>query len=247
MKILFLGRKDYAAKMLQWTVDIGQTVVGIVTDNQVPDSQIMKKAKELTVPVISIEQAEQNFLLDKNYADLVISYLYQKKIKEPLISMPKYGCINFHPAILPDWKGVAGYNMAILYKLKEWGTSAHYVDENIDTGKIIRVYRFNFDYRYETAKSLEQKTQNIQGDLYRSVLTDIIEGNLDDNELIPNTGGVYISRREMLKMMQIDTLHDDITLKCHAFWFPPYSGATIELQGKRYTLVDDLILSNLKD
>jgi methionyl-tRNA formyltransferase len=217
MKILFLGRKEYAAEMLQWTVvEMKQTVVGVVTDNHNSPSAI--KANELNIPVISIEQAEYEFVSNKNYADLVISYLYWKKIKEPFISTPKLGCINFHPAILPDWKGTVGYNIAILYKLKEWGASAHYVDKNIDTGKIISVYKFNFDYRYETAKSLEEKTQKIQCDLYRSVITYIINGNINN---------------------------DDITLKCHAFWFPPW-GATIELQGKEYTIIDDFILSQIK-
>jgi methionyl-tRNA formyltransferase len=247
MKILFLGRKKYAAEMLKWTVDKGQSVVGVVTDSQYPDSPTAKTARELGIPIVTLEQAEQAFISDNKYADLVISYLFWKKIKEPFISMPKLGCINFHPAILPDWKGLAGYNIAILYKLKEWGASAHYVDQDIDTGKIIRVYKFNFDYRYETAKSLEEKTQKIQCDLYRSVLTDIINETLLDRELIPNTGGRYISKKEMFSMMQIDPISDDITLKCHAFWFPPYSGAPVELHGKRYTLVDDFILSQLKE
>jgi methionyl-tRNA formyltransferase len=173
--------------------------------------------------------------------------LYWKKIREPLISTPALGCINFHPAILPDWKGLAGYNIAILYKLKEWGASAHYVDKEIDTGKIIRTFKFDFDYRFETAKSLEEKTQKIQCELYRSVLIDIINENIADDELLPNFGGRYISKKEMLSMMHIDPIKDDISLKYRAFWFPPYSGATIELQGKRYTLVDDFILSQLKE
>jgi len=244
MKMLFLGRKEYAARMLQWTVaDMKQEVVGLVTDNH--NSPCAVVAKEMNIPILLIEQAEQEFITNKDYADLVVSYLYWKKIKEPLISLPKYGCINFHPAILPDWKGTAGYNIAILYKLKEWGASAHYVDRNIDTGKIIRVYRFNFDYRYETAKSLEQKTQELQCDLYRSVITDIIQGNLTPDELVPNIGGTYIPRKEMLSMMKIDPIKDDITLKCHAFWFPPW-GATIELKGKEYILIDDFIASQIK-
>jgi methionyl-tRNA formyltransferase len=247
MKILFLGRKKYAAEMLKWTVEAGQSVVGVVTDSQFSNSVTMRTAKELGIPVLSIEQAGKEFIFNKEYADLVISYLFWKKIKEPFISTPKCGCINFHPALLPEWKGLAGYNIAILYKLKEWGASAHYVDKEIDTGKIIRMYKFNFDYRYETAKSLEEKTQKIQCDLYKSVLTDVINGTIDNSKLLPNIGGIYISKKEMLSMMQIDPVKDDIPLKCHAFWFPPYSGATMELQGKQYTIVDNFILSQLKE
>jgi methionyl-tRNA formyltransferase len=246
MKILFMGRKKSAAAILQWTVNIGQDVIGVITDSGESGAPVIKMAKKLKIPLISVEDAAEAFLADKGYADLVVSYLYKRRIKEPFISTPIYGCINFHPAILPDWKGLAGHNLAILYKLKEWGASAHYVDANIDTGKIIRVFRFNFDYRYETAKSLEGKTQNIQQDLYKSVLADLIDNKISEDGLIPNIGGRYISKKEMLAMMQIDPVQDDIALKCHAFWFPPYSGATMELQGKQYTLVDDFILSQLK-
>ena len=247
MKIVFMGRKKYAAQMLKWTVEIGQTVVAVVTDSHFPNSPTLKMAKELGIPILTIEEVEQSINSEPSYTDLVISYLYWEKIKEPLISVPALGCINFHPAILPDWKGLAGYNIAILQKLHEWGASAHYVNKDIDSGKIIRVFKFNFDYRYETAKSLEEKTQKLQCDLYRSVLTDIINDRISDEKLIPNVGGTYISKKKMLSMMPIDPEKDDIELKCRAFWFPPYSGATIELQGKRYTLVDDFILSQLKE
>jgi methionyl-tRNA formyltransferase len=249
MKIVFLGRKEYAAKMLSWTaIDMKQTIVGVVADGNYTDTfPLIETAKRLNVPIMSYQEIEKRIAENNAYADLIVSYLYPQKIREPLISCPKNGCINFHPALLPAWKGVGGYNIAILYKLKEWGASAHYVDEYIDTGKIIRVYRFNFDYRHETAKSLEQKTQNILWDLYKSVMADIISGSLREEDLIQNIGGTYISKKELRAMMPVNPQIDDIDLKCRAFWFPPYSGATIELQGKKYTLVDDLILSQLKN
>lgn len=246
MKILFMGRKKYASEMLQWTANCGQEIVAVVTDSHFSNSPTMLAANRMSIPVISLKQAEQVMRENKNFADVVVSYLFWQKIKEPLISGPKYGCINFHPAILPDWKGTAGYNIAILNKLSQWGASAHFVDETIDTGSIIRVFRFDFDYRQETAQSLEEKTQRIQCDLYKSVMTDLIEGkNLKEN-LIPNIGGTYISKKEMFAMMKVDPEKDDVSLKCHAFWFPPYSGATIKLQGKDYTLIDEMILSQLK-
>ena len=150
LNILFMGRKKYAAEMLRWTYEKGQNIVAVVTDSHFPNSPTAQMAKTLSIPVISLQEAEKMVNDDKAKVDLVISYLYWKKIKEPLISSPRLGCINFHPAILPDWKGMAGYNIAILNKLKEWGATAHYVDHDIDTGEIIRVFRFSFDYRLET-------------------------------------------------------------------------------------------------
>lgn len=130
------------------------------------------------------------------------------------------------------------------------GATAHYVDENIDTGSIIKVYKFNFDYRIETAYSLEKKTQNIQMELYKSTILDVLEkGKL---ECVPQReeDGCYISKKEMVDMMKLDVNNldkEDLDLKIRAFWFPPYDGAGIEINGKYYTLVNHEILKSLQD
>lgn len=250
MKMIFMGRKKYSADLLEWTVAQGIDVKMVCTDSQFANSPTMKKANELGIPVVTMEEAEQYVLDNPGEIDLVVSYLYWRKIRKPLIEGPKFGCVNFHPAILPDWRGTAGYNMAILNKLPAWGATAHYVDETIDTGSIIRIYKFNFDYRIETAQSLEKKTQEIQVDLYKSVVLDVMEkGRL---EAIPQKSedGVYISRDEMnsMKEIKLDNIaNEDIDLKIRAFWFPPYDGAFIELNGTKYTLVNSDILKKLQD
>lgn len=245
MKIIFMGRKKYAAEMLKWTIQQGIEVVAVCTDSQFSNSITMKTAQSLNIPVITMEEAEELVLNSDNEIDLVVSYLYWRKIRKPLIELPKFGCINFHPAILPDWRGTAGYNVAIMNKLERWGATAHYVNENIDTGDIIKVYDFSFDYRIETAQSLEKKTQQIQMDLYKNIILDVIDkGRLD---CLPQeeSQGTYISRKQMEDMKKIDIEKDDIDLKIRAFWFPPYDGAYIEINGVKYTLVNDEILRSL--
>lgn len=250
MNIIFMGRKKFAADMLQWTVDHGIKVSFVCTDSQFANSPTMLKANALGIPIISMEEAEEYVEANPNDIDLVVSYLYWRKIRKSLIKIPKYGCINFHPAILPDWRGTAGYNIAILKKLPEWGATAHYVDETIDTGAIIKVFKFSFDYRIETAYSLEKKTQNIQMELYKSVMLDVLEKGRLDCISQKKEAGVYISKKEMIDMMKInlkDIESEDLDLKIRAFWFPPYDGAGFEINGKFYTLVNHEILKSLQD
>lgn len=247
MNIIFMGRKKYSAELLEWTLGQGIHIEAVVTDSHFPNSPTAAKARSLNIPVVSMEEAEELVRHKENEIDLVISYLFWKKIKEPLISGPKYGCINFHPAILPDWRGTAGYNVAILNKLSEWGATAHFVDEEIDTGNIIDIFKFNFDYRIETAHSLEKKTQTIQMELYKSVLLDLKFGKEIISKAQDSEEGIYISRRGMEEMKRINKDTDDIDTKIQSFWFPPYTGAYIELNGKKYTLVNDFILKQLKD
>lgn len=241
MRMIFMGRKRYAAEMLLWTLRQGIEIICVCSG----DNEVINSAHSLNIPVFSMEEAEEI----SGEADFVVSYLYNRKIRKPLIDSPRFGCINFHPAILPDWRGTAGYNVAILEKLPEWGATAHYVDENIDTGAIIRVYKFNFDYRLETASSLERKTQAIQKELYKSIILDVVQhGRL---EAVPQdlNKGRYISHKEMLQMMLLDKTNleaeQNLDLKIRAFWFPPFDGAGFEINGKFYTLVNHEILSEI--
>lgn len=248
MNIIFMGRKKHAADMLKWTVSQGIVVKFVCTDSDEHISPVDKLAKSLGILVGSMEEAERYIERHSGDIDLVVSYLYNRKIREPLLKIPKYGCINFHPAILPDWRGCGGYNIAILKHLLEWGASAHYVDENIDTGNIIRVYKFNFDYRLETAYSLEKKTQSIQKDLYKSVISDVVSyGRLPSVKQKRNTGR-YISKKDMIDMMRVDISNiskEDLDDMIRAFWYPPYNGAGFEIDGDFYTLVNRQILEML--
>lgn len=248
MNIIFMGRKKYAADMLQWTVSKGIVVKFVCTDSNECISPLEEMANKLGIVVGSMEEAEKYAYRNSESIDLVVSYLYNRKLRAPLIKIPKYGCINFHPAILPDWRGCGGYNIAILKHLYEWGASAHYVDENIDTGNIIRVYKFNFDYRLETAYSLEKKTQAVQKDLYKSVISDVIScGRLPSVQQSRNAGR-YISKKDMVDMMRVDITtisKEDLDNMIRAFWYPPYDGAGFEIDGQFYTLVNRQILEML--
>ena len=250
MKMIYMGRKKQSVDLLKWTINQGIEVKAVCTDSQFDNSPTAKCAREMGIPVISMEEAEEYVASHPGEIDLVVSYLYWRRIRKPLIEGPNYGCINFHPAILPDWKGCGGYNIAILKKLPQWGVTAHYVDETIDTGKIIKVNLFDFDYRTATAQSLEKVTQEELMNLYKEVLLEVEEkGRLETLE-VDNSKGTYISRKQMNDMKKIteeDLESEDLDVKVRAFWFPPYDGAYIERNGKKYTLVDKEILDTLVD
>ena len=250
MKIIFMGRKKQAAELLKWTVEQGIEVKAVCTDNQFENSPTASMAKSLNIPVISMEDAEEYVNMHPGEIDLVTSYLYWRKIRKPLIDGPKYGCINFHPAILPDWKGCGGYNVAILNRLSEWGATAHYVNEDIDTGKIIKVSKFDFDYTTATAQTLEKITQDVLVNLYKEIVLQVKEKGLLETIDVDNSQGTYISRKQMneMKEVKLEELNDpNLDNKVRAFWFPPYDGAYIEVNGTKYTLVDKKILDSLVD
>jgi len=244
MKLLFLGRKKSGAEVLEWSINHGFDVIGVLTDNHILGSETTKIANKYSIPILSLEEVYSKILNNEIHFDLAVSFVYWRILKEPLISYPQNGIINFHPAPLPEFKGTGGYNLAILKSLKKWSVTAHYIDKGIDTGGIIDSIEFNIDEKVETAKSLEQKSQKFMKALYKRTLNAVKKsGLLNTTE---NVGGRYISRKEMEEMKKI-LPNDDIEKKIRAFWFPPYTGAYIEINGAKYTLINQSILNSLTE
>ncbi len=246
INVLFMGRKPVAAKALEWLLDNPKiNIVGVITDSHLSISPTTNVAIENDIPILTIEKVEESILNNTLKVDLGLSLLYWKKIKPPMLEAAKKGVINFHPAPLPEYKGTAGYNIAILEERNDWAVTAHYVDSEIDTGNIIDIEFFDISSETETAKSLEKKSQPKLLSQFKRVVTKAIkEDSLLDSK--PNIGGRYVSRTEMEAMKEIKT-DDDIERKIRAFWFPPYNGAYIKINGKKYTLASQFILQQLAD
>ena len=248
LKVLFMGRKQVAANCLRWLLDSRKDieVVGVLSDTQLSSSVTGDVAHDYRIPLFEFESATLAMRTGDLSFDLGLSMLYWRKLKEEFLSVPMFGVVNFHPAPLPFFKGVGGYNLAILNGLSEWAASAHYVDENIDTGDIIKVEYFSIDANNETVVSLEKKSQKVLESLFIEIVTTILD-KPSEIKRSQNKGGVYLSRKDLESMKRLDPETDDIDRKIRAFWFPPYDGAFIELNGKRYTLIDRKILESLAD
>ena len=243
-KILFMGRKEVSSTILQWLVGLPDVnVVGVLTDSHLEGSAVASVAIANGLKLFGFDDALQSMKSGELDFDLGISVLYWRKLKEEFISIPCKGVINFHPAILPEYKGTGGYNLAILDQLSEWGISAHYVDESIDTGAIIDVSKFRIEPNTETAQSLESTTMSKM----KGFVINIIQKALESDALLmttENVGGRYLSRPQMEALKEI-VPGDDIDRKIRAFWFPPYHGASITINEKKYTLVNEKILHEL--
>ena len=158
----------------------------------------------------------------------MVSFLFWNRIREPLISLGRLGCINLHPAPLPDLRGVGGYNVALLEGREEWGVSCHFVDEQIDTGDLVEVERFPIDAAAETALSLDVLSQERLLALFQRVMERALGGAELPRE--PQGEGRYVSRAE-LEELRVVRPGDDLERKLRAFWYPPWPGAVVELDG----------------
>lgn len=247
--------KKGVIEALKYTFDQGIKISAVITKDDKSSKYCLKTvAHDLKLLVLSEEEL-YNSIIKKDgiyyeflkSVDVGISYLFWNKINEPLLNLPGMGFINFHPAPLPEYKGWGLYAFAIFNDINYWGVSAHYIDENIDTGDIIKVKRFPVEMKNQTALSLERMTQIKLFELYKKVIQNIKSGKPLQRKKQPE-GGKYYSRKEfelLRKINSSDSL-DDIEKKIRAFWFPPFQGAEIKINGKPFSLINEKILREIE-
>lgn len=254
IRIIFMGKdKPEVIDTLKFLVENNFEIVKVVGPSEKGPGQggikLNAVAEKLGIETISDDKLYEIIEDDQQSLgeiDVVISYLFWKKIKKPLIELPKLGCINFHPAPLPDFRGVAPYSFGILEKTTFWGVSAHFVDESFDTGDIIRIKKFDIEPDFETAFSLEQKSQKVMFELFKEVMI----GLLDKGSFPRKTQmskGHYFSKDYFEKTRKIssDDSLEEIKIKIRAFWYPPFDGATLSIKNKDFTLIDENILKEI--
>lgn len=247
MRVLFMGRKKVAARALELLINDPQAeVVGVLTDSHLARSVTADLARKHGIPVLDFDETMQRLDNGDLQVDIAFSMLYWRRLKGAYLTAPKHGVINFHPAPLPEYRGVGGYNLAILEGLDRWAASAHFIDADIDTGPIVEVLDFPIDPDTETARSLEAASQARLLELFSSVWSRC-RSAVESLPRLPNEGGRHLSRKQLEAMKQVDPDTDDVARKARAFWFPPYDGAWIEINGERYTLVSRELLEGLAD
>jgi methionyl-tRNA formyltransferase len=243
MRVVYLAKsKRSAALALDWLVAEGAEVAAVVAsepdlftrEEQRVDLVAQRHGLRLTTDAELYEDPPED-------VDAVISFLFWRRIREPLLSLGRVGCLNFHPAPLPDMRGVGGYNVAVLEGMSEWGVSCHFVDPEFDTGDIVEVERFPIDPDTATAFSLDLESQERLLALFKRVMARARDGG--ELPRTPQGEGRYVDREEFEALRRVRP-GDDLDRKLRAFWYPPYPGAVVEVDGRELTLVSEQLLAD---
>jgi len=246
MRAIFMGKhKRSAVGALEYLVENGVEVTAVVAPEKTGDAiaeQRLDRVAERHGLALATDDDLYAGHIDVDDIDLVLSFLFWKRIRAPLIALGRIGCLNFHPAPLPDMRGLGGYNVAILEDFPDWGVSAHFVDEGFDTGDLVRVERFPIDRGRETALSLDVRSQQHLLRVFREVV-DLALGGADLPRA-PQGRGRYVTREELELGRRIDPADPpELTeRRMRAYWYPPYDGATVDLGGRALTVVNRELL-----
>ena len=150
MKILFMGTPDFALFSLKGLCENGYEVIGVVTQPDKPKGRgytltpppVKVYAEEQGIPVYqptSLKTEEFANLLNELNPELIAVVAYGKILPKNVLDYPKYGCVNVHGSLLPEYRGAAPMQMAIIDGKKVTGITTMYMAEGLDTGDMLLV------------------------------------------------------------------------------------------------------------
>ncbi|MBU2018852.1 MAG: methionyl-tRNA formyltransferase [Bacteroidetes bacterium] len=181
MRIVFMGTPDFAVVILKAMVEAKHQVVGVVTvadkpsgrGQKVNESAVKKFAASQELFIMQPEKLkDEQFVSDLKAlsADLFVVVAF-RMLPEVIWSMPSKGTINLHGSLLPQYRGAAPINWAIINGEKETGVTSFFIEKEIDTGKILI---------QEKIKILENQTageiHDLLAELGASVILKTIDG-----------------------------------------------------------------------
>ena len=147
IRILFMGTPDFAVESLTALVRDGQNVVGVVTSMDKPagrgrkirTSPVKDYAISENIPVLQPEKLKSpTFIsaLEDLQPDLIVVVAF-RMLPEQVWKLPPLGTINLHASLLPQYRGAAPINRVLMNGETETGLTTFFIEQDIDTGKII--------------------------------------------------------------------------------------------------------------
>ena len=148
MRVVFMGTPDFAVASLNALVDAGHEVAAVITQpdrpkgrgNKMTFPEVKERALELGLPVHQPDSVKDEAFLEllKEYQpEVIVVVAFGRILPQTVLDLPKYGCVNVHGSLLPQYRGAAPIQRAVLDGLKETGVTTMRMDIGMDTGDML--------------------------------------------------------------------------------------------------------------
>ena len=188
LRIVFMGTPEFAVETLKALVENEYNVVAVVTQpdkpvgrhqTEVQPSEVKKYALEHQLPVLQPEKMKDPAFVEqlrgyKANLQVVVAF---RMLPEVVWDMPQYGPFNVHAALLPQYRGAAPINWAIINGEKETGITTFFLDHDIDTGQVI--YRQSVPiHDDDDAEAVHDRLMLLGADLVLRTVHDVEAGQV---------------------------------------------------------------------
>lgn len=186
IKIIFMGTPHFAVESLRALIKNNFNVVAVITapdkpagrGRKIQESAVKKYALQKNLNILqpkNLKDPEFISLLQKLKADLQLVVAF-RMLPEIVLNMPKFGTINLHASLLPQYRGAAPINRAIINGEKETGITTFFIEKQIDTGNILFQEKIPINEN-ENAGELHDKLMYAGADLVVKTVNAIKDGS----------------------------------------------------------------------
>lgn len=186
LRIIYMGTPDFAVEPLRRLVEGGYNIVAVITMPDKPvgrhhdvlqQSPVKQYAVAHAIPVLQPERLKDEAFLEQlrcYQADLQVVVAF-RMLPEVVWSMPRLGTFNLHAALLPQYRGAAPINWAIINGDKETGITTFFLDHDIDTGQVI--YREAVPiYEEDDVEAVHDRLMVLGAELVLRTVDDVARG-----------------------------------------------------------------------
>ena len=188
MRIVFMGTPEFAVESLKILVENKYDIVGVITmpdkpagrGHKVQFSPVKQYALEQNLLLLQPEKLKDEAFLEELRAlkaDLQIVVAF-RMLPEVVWDMPKYGTFNLHASLLPQYRGAAPINWAIINGDKETGATTFFLTHEIDTGKIIQQEKIAIS-ETDNAGTVHDRLMVIGAKLVKKTVDLLLDGKID--------------------------------------------------------------------
>lgn len=242
LRIVFLGTPDFAVANLKALVDDGQNIVGVITapdkpagrGKKIQQSAVKKYATEQNLNILQPSNLkDEDFINElKNLkADLNIVVAF-RMLPEMVWNMPELGTFNLHASLLPQYRGAAPINWAIMNGETETGVSTFFLKHEIDTGNIIQQEKVSItpDMNVEV---LHDTLMNLGAELVVKTVHNLVDGNIESFPQADIAEDILKPAPKIFKpTCRIDWSRTGVDIHNHIRGLSPYPAAWSKLNGK---------------
>ncbi|KXN99980.1 methionyl-tRNA formyltransferase [Aequorivita aquimaris] len=198
LRIVFMGTPDFAVGVLKKMVEAGKNIVGVITAPDRPAGR-GRKLMASAVKDYAVSQdlkvlqptnlKDESFLKELKKLDANLQVVVAFRMLPKVVwQMPEFGTFNLHASLLPQYRGAAPINWAIINNEKKTGVTTFFIDEKIDTGSIIANKEVYIE-KDETAETLHDKLMDEGSKLVLETL-DLIEKGKANPKPQPKTSNL---------------------------------------------------------
>ena len=255
MNVVFMGTPDIAATCLKQILQDGFHVSAVYTQPDRPKGRGMKMVfspvKEVAlaegIPVYQPESFREDEAVEQLRAlapDVVAVVAYGRILPQKVLDIPTMGCVNIHASVLPQYRGSAPYQWAVLDGQTETGVTAQFMSRGVDEGDIIDVAKTPIQEN-ETAGELLDRLAVLGGGLLSKTLGRFAQGQV---EATPQDHS-RASFAPMLdkSMCPIDWSKTAREIHNHVRGLHPWPVATAQLGGKLFKIHQTRVLEQTTD